>query len=248
MVDFVVYVFDGKFYIYFFYDCESGVEENDNGDYFDMCDYYVFFIEDVMNGIVIDYGVVLKVLDVFWVGCQLWDCDVVCKNGNYYMYFLLKDWNDIFCIGVVVSDCFEGLFIFQFDFMCGSYSIDLVVFDDGNGNYYMYFGGLWGGQFQCYCNNKVLEWVVFLVDGELVLFLCVVKFLDDMFQFVEELWFLVILDEYGYLLSVGDNVCCFFEVLWMYKYNGKYYFFYFMGDIYLFCYVIGDNLYGLFIY
>ena len=32
-----------SFYIYPSHDRESGVEENDNGDHFDMCDYHVFF-------------------------------------------------------------------------------------------------------------------------------------------------------------------------------------------------------------
>ena len=50
--------------------------------------------------------------------------------------------------------------------MRGSYSIDPAVFDDGNGNYYMYFGGLWGGQLQRYRNNKALEWAAFPADGE----------------------------------------------------------------------------------
>ena len=141
MADPAVHVFDGKLYIYPSHDRESGVEENDNGDHFDMCDYHVFSTEDVMNGTVTDHGVVLKVSDVPWAGRQLWDCDVACKNGNYYMYFPLKDRNDIFRIGVAVSDCPEGPFIPQPDPMHGSYSIDPAVFDDGNGNYYMYFSG-----------------------------------------------------------------------------------------------------------
>ena len=91
MADPAVHVFDGKLYIYPSHDRESGVEENDNGDHFDMCDYHVFSTEDVMNGTVTDHGVVLKVSDVPWAGRQLWDCDVACKNGNYYMYFPLKD-------------------------------------------------------------------------------------------------------------------------------------------------------------
>ena len=98
MADPAVHVFDGKLYIYPSHDRESGVEENDNGDHFDMCDYHVFSTEDVMNGTVTDHGVVLKVSDVPWAGRQLWDCDVACKNGNYYMYFPLKDRNDIFRI------------------------------------------------------------------------------------------------------------------------------------------------------
>ena len=52
MADPAVHVFDGKLYIYPSHDRESGVEENDNGDHFDMCDYHVFSTEDVMNGTV----------------------------------------------------------------------------------------------------------------------------------------------------------------------------------------------------
>lgn len=158
-----------------------------------------------MNGTVTDHGVVLKVSDVPWAGRQLWDCDVACKNGNYYMYFPLKDRNDIFRIGVAVSDCPEGPFIPQPDPMRGSYSIDPAVFDDGNGNYYMYFGGLWGGQLQRYRNNKALEWAAFPADGEPALPSRVVKLSDDMLQFAEEPRPLVILDEHGHPLSAGDN-------------------------------------------
>ena len=64
MADPAVHVFDGKLYIYPSHDRESGVEENDNGDHFDMCDYHVFSTEDVMNGTVTDHGVVLKVSDI----------------------------------------------------------------------------------------------------------------------------------------------------------------------------------------
>lgn len=41
--------------------------------------------------------------------------------------------------------------------MRGSYSMDPAVLNDGDGNYYMYFGGLWGGQLQRYRDNKALE-------------------------------------------------------------------------------------------
>ena len=41
--------------------------------------------------------------------------------------------------------------------MRGSYSMDPAILNDGDGNYYMYFGGLWGGQLQRYRDNKALE-------------------------------------------------------------------------------------------
>jgi hypothetical protein len=76
-----------------------------------MNDYHVFSLDDVENGEVTDHGVVLSVKDIPWSGRQLWDCDVAFKNGKYYMYFPLKDKNDIFRIGVAVSDKPYGPFI-----------------------------------------------------------------------------------------------------------------------------------------
>lgn len=49
------------------------------------------------------------------------------KDGKYYMYFPLKDKNDIFHIGVAVSDKPEGPFIPQSDPIRGSYSIDPAI-------------------------------------------------------------------------------------------------------------------------
>ena len=48
-----------------------------------------------MNGEIKDHGSAFHE-DIPWAGRQLWDCDVVCKDGKYYMYFPLKDQNDIF--------------------------------------------------------------------------------------------------------------------------------------------------------
>ena len=50
MADPAVHVFDGKLYIYPSHDWESGIAENDNGDHFNMKDYHVYSMDDVMNG------------------------------------------------------------------------------------------------------------------------------------------------------------------------------------------------------
>ena len=165
MADPAVHVFNGKLYIYPSHDRESGIPENDNGDHFDMKDYHVFSMETI-DGPVTDHGVVLDVKDIPWAGRQLWDCDCTCKDGKFYMYFPLKDQTDIFRIGVAVADKPEGPFIAQPDPMKGSYSFDPAILDDGDGNYYMYFGGLWGGQLQRYKNNKALECAEFPADNE----------------------------------------------------------------------------------
>jgi Beta-xylosidase len=248
MADPAVHLFYGRLYIYPSHDWESGIPENDNGDHFNMKDYHVFSLEDIENGEVADHGVVLKTEDIPWAGRQLWDNDVAFRNGKYYMYFPLKDRNDIFRIGVAVGDKPEGPFIPQENPLKGSYSIDPCIWPDEDGEYYMYFGGLWGGQLQRYRNNKALECGV-LPDGDAPA-LCPkgVKLRDDMLEFAEEPRDILILDENGKPLTAGDTERRFFEASWMHKYNGKYYFSYSTGDTHLICYAIGDNPYGPFTY
>jgi len=247
MADPAVHIFNGKLYIYPSHDRESGIPENDNGDHFDMKDYHVFSLDDVENGEVTDHGIILDVKDIPWAGRQLWDCDVAHKNGKYYLYFPLKDKNDIFRIGVAIADRPEGPFTPLPDPMRGSYSIDPCVFEE-NGEYYMYFGGLWGGQLQRYRNNKALESASFPGDNEPAIPARVAKLSDDMLQFAEEPQPVVILDKDGKPLTSGDNQRRFFEASWIHKYKGKYYFSYSTGDTHLLCYATGDNPYGPFIY
>ncbi|MDR1623994.1 MAG: endo-1,4-beta-xylanase [Tannerellaceae bacterium] len=248
MADPAVHVFNDKLYIYPSHDWESGVSENDNGDHFNMKDYHVFSTGDVMQGEIKDHGVVLAVEDVLWAGRQLWDNDVARKDGTYYLYFSMKDKSDVFHIGVAVSDRPEGPFVPQPDPIKGSYSIDPAVFDDGDGNYYMYFGGLWGGQLQRYRDNKALECAAFPEDNEPALPSRVVKLAPGMLEFAEEPRPVVIQDENGLPIQAGDNQRRFFEASWMHKYNGKYYFSYSTGDTHRLCYATGDNPYGPFTY
>ncbi|KAA6316343.1 Xylosidase/arabinosidase, partial [termite gut metagenome] len=219
----------------------------DDGDHFDMKDYHVFSMEDI-DGEVRDHGVVLDVKDIPWAGRQLWDCDVVYKKGKYYMYFPLKDKTDIFRIGVAVSDRPEGPFIPEANPIKGSYSIDPAILDDGDGNYYMYFGGLWGGQLQRYRNNKALESAAFPADNEPSLCSRVVKLSDNLLEFAEEPRDVVLLDKDGKRFTAGDSKRRFFEASWIHTYTGKYYFSYSTGDTHLLCYAIGDNPYGPFTY
>jgi len=246
MADPSAHVFDGKVYIYPSHDWESGVEENDNGDHFNMKDYHVFSIEDLENGEVTDHGIVLTTDDIPWAGRQLWDSDVAFRDGKYYLYLSLKDKNDIFRLGVACSDRPYGPFIPQENPIKGSYSIDPCVFED-NGEYYIYFGGLWGGQLQRYRNNKALEYALLPQGKESALCGKVARLREDMLEFTEEPRDVVILDENGKSL-VADDPHRFFEASWMHKYNGKYYFSYSTGDTHLLCYAIGDNPYGPFTY
>lgn len=242
-----VHVFNDKLYLYPSHDIESGIPENDNGDHFDMRDYHVFSMNNVDEKVT-DHGVVLDVKDVPWAGRQMWDTDAAAKNGKYYLYFPVKDKNDIFRIGVAISDKPEGPFAPEKHPMLGSYSIDPCVFDNGDGEHYMYFGGLWGGQLQRYRNNKAQECGAEPADNENALCAKVAKLSGNMLEFSEEPRDLVVLDELGEPLKAGDHDRRFFEASWMHKYKGKYYFSYSTGNSHLLNYAIGDNPYGPFTY
>jgi beta-xylosidase len=46
----------------------------------------------------------LALEDIPWTGKQLWAPDAATKNGKYYLYYPARDKEDIFRIGVAVSD------------------------------------------------------------------------------------------------------------------------------------------------
>ena len=211
-----------------------------------MKDSHVLSTDDPMHGEVIDHGKALDIADIPWAGRQLWDSDVAEKDGKYYLYFPLKDRTDIFRVGVAVADRPEGPFIPQPDPIRGSYSIDMAVLQEDE-EYYMYFGGLWGGQLQRYKDNKALEFPELPEGDQPALPSRVVRLSKDMLQFAEEPRPVVVTDEHGEPLKANDPHR-FFEASWVHKYNGKYYFSYSTGDTHMLCYAIGDNPYGPFTY
>ena len=247
MADPSAHVFDGKIYIYPSHDVDAGIPENDNGDHFDMRDYHVFSMEDI-DGEIVDHGEVLSVKTIPWAGRQLWDSDVAYKDGKYYLYFSLKDKNDVFHIGVAVSEKPEGPFVAEKHPIPGSFSIDPCAFKDDDDNYFLYFGGLWGGQLQRYRINKAIECGQEPADDEPALCARVVKLNDDMLHFAEEPRDVLLIDKDGTPIKAGNHDRRFFEASWMHKYNGKYYFSYSTGNTHLLCYAIGDNPYGPFVY
>ena len=247
MADPAAHVFNGRLYLYPSHDIESGIPENDNGDHFDMRDYHVLSMDSI-EGQVTDHGVILDLKDISWAGRQLWDSDCACKNGKYYLYFSLKDKNDVFHLGVAISDKPEGPFIPQENHIRGSYSIDPCAFQDDDGSHHLIFGGLWGGQLQRYRNNKAIECGKEPDAQEPALCPKIVRLSDNMLEFAGAPLDLVVLDQNGQPLKAGDHDRRFFEASWMHKYNGKYYFSYSTGDTHFLCYATSDNLYGPFTY
>ncbi|MEL1252308.1 glycoside hydrolase family 43 protein [Flavobacterium sp. DGU38] len=241
------HVFNGKIYIYPSHDIDAGIPFNDNGDHFGMEDYHVFSMENIESEVV-DNGLALHVKDVKWAEKQMWAPDAACKNGKYYLYFPAKRADGIFQIGVAISDSPTGPFIAESEAIKGSYSIDPAVFEDNDGKYYLYFGGIWGGQLQKYRNNQFSEDNEEPHRSEPALGPIVALLSDDMKQFAEAPREIKILDKNGDVLLAGNNEQRFFEGPWMHTYNGKYYFSYSTGDTHFICYAIGDNPYGPFTY
>ena len=239
--------FNGKIYIYPSHDIESDIPFDDLGSHFAMEDYHVLSMDSI-DSEATDHGIALHVDDVAWAEKQMWAPDAAHKDGTYYLYFPAKKADGIFQIGVAVSDSPTGPFTAQPEAIKGSYSIDPAVFEDEDGSYYLYFGGIWGGQLQKYRNNTYHEDNELPTPNEPALLPIVAKLTDDLLEFAEEPKEIQILDTEGNLLLEADNDRRFFEASWMHKYNGKYYFSYSTGDTHFICYAIGDTPYGPFTY
>ncbi len=247
MADPSAHVFGDKLYIYPSHDWDSGETFDDDGGHFQMKDYHVLSLEDVMNGEVTDHGMAMSVEDVPWAEKQTWDNDVVERDGKYYLLFCAKDYTGIFRLGIAIADRPEGPFKPQPDPIRGSYSIDPCVFKDDDGKVYAYFGGIWGGQLQWYKDNKMLK-CEYLPEGkEPALPSRVARMTDDLLQFASAPKAVLVIDDNGQPLT-ADDPHRFFEASWMHKYKGKYYFSYSTGDTHLLCYAVGDNPYGPFTY
>ena len=244
------HVFDGKIYIYPSHDIESNVPQDDEGGHFDMKDYHVLSMDSI-GGEVKDNGVALDIKDIPWAGRQLWAPDAAYANGKYYLYFPAKDKNDVFKIGVATSASPAGPFKAEAEPIKGSYSIDPAVFKDDDGKYYMYFGGIWGGQLQRWstgtydANGSKTD---LQKDEDPAISPRVARMSKDMLKFDEPVKEIKIVDQEGKPLLGKDHDRRFFEAAWMHKYNGKYYFSYSTGDTHFIAYATGESPYGPFTY
>ena len=243
------HVFDGKIYIYPSHDIEAGIPENDKGDHFAMRDYHILSLDSI-GGNVTDHGVALDLKDIPWAGRQLWAPDATFKDGTYYLYFPVKDKQDVFRIGVATSKSPSGPFKAEPTPIAGSFSIDPAVYEDADGQAYLYFGGLWGGQLQ--------RWKTGTYDPaapekkpdgrEPAVGARVAKLSADRKRFAGPVQEITILDSLGKPLVAGDAKHRFFEGGWMHKFQGKYYFSYSTGDTHLLVYAVGTSPTGPFTY
>lgn len=241
------HVYDGKIYIYPSHDLPHDGEDNDNGDEYQMRDYHVLSMDSI-DAECTDHGEVLNIKDVAWAGDQMWAPDAVYKNGKYYLVFPARDKEGNFRLGIASGDNPAGPFTAEKNYIAGSFSIDPAAFVDDDGQVYVYFGGLWGGQLEKYRTG------VFDPEGKepgpyeaAVLPRCAVMS-EDMLSFAMEPVGVEIRDENGELLLASDEERRYFEGPWMHKYKGKYYLSYSTGTTHYIAYATGDSPMGPFTY
>jgi glycosyl hydrolase family 43 len=190
------HVFNGKIFVYPSHDIDAGIPADDLGSHFAMRDYHVFSM-DAVGGPTTDHGVALDIKSVAWAGRQMWAPDAAEKNGKYYLYFPAKDKQDVFRIGAAVADKPSGPFTAQPEPIKGSFSIDPAVFKDTDGQYYMYFGGIWGGQLQRWKTGSYTADDTQPAKDQPALSAKIARLGSDMTSFAETPKDVVLLDESG---------------------------------------------------
>jgi hypothetical protein len=241
------HVFEGRMYIYPSHDLALEVEENDNGDQYQMTDYHILS-QASPDGPATDHGEALHLKQVPWASRQMWAPDAAFKDGKYFLYFPARDKDGIFRIGVAVGTRPEGPFVPEPQPIKGSFSIDPCVFRDDDGQFYMVFGGLWGGQLQCWATGRFVSDAKTPPEEAPALCPKIARLTPDMLQFATKPVDAMIVDQSGVPLRAGNNSCRYFEGPWLHKYNGTYYLSYSTGDTYLLCYATSKSPTGPFTY
>ena len=241
------HVFEDKIYIYPSHDLEHDGEDNDNGDQYKMEDYHILSMNDI-DAPCIDHGEALHMNNVPWVSGQMWAPDAAYKDGTYYLYFPARDKEGIFRLGVATSKNPAGPFEPQPHYIEGSYSIDPAVLVDDDGEAYIYFGGLWGGQLESWQTGNYVEGAKGPIDDTPAIGPRVARLSDDMLSFAEKVQEISIVDEEGNPITAGDEERRYFEGPWMHKYNGNYYLSYSTGTTHYIVYAIGKDPKGPFTY
>ncbi|MBN2528978.1 MAG: glycoside hydrolase family 43 protein [Deltaproteobacteria bacterium] len=240
------HVFDGKIYIYPSHDPDAaGVSTGDANSY-NMVDYHVFSMKSI-DGPVTDHGVVLQLADIPWATRQLWAPDAACRNDKCYLYFPARDQKGVFRIGVAVGDGPAGPFTAESKPIEGSYSIDPAVFIDDDGQAYMYFGGIWGGELEKWTDGKYNPSALEPSGNSPSVAPRVARLSDDMKSFVSLPREIEIIDDTKQRVKAQSGQR-FFEGAWVHKYNDLYYLSYSTGDYHQIVYAIGTSPTGPFRY
>jgi hypothetical protein len=254
------HVFEGKIYVYCSHDISDGpplpdVEpfKGSKGNGYKMRDYVILSM-DRAGGPVTVHRDVLRIEDVPWAARQLWAPDAAYKNGTYYLYFPAKGRDGAFRIGVATSKSPAGPFKAEPEPIKGSYSIDPCVFTDDDGQSYLYFGGLSGGQLQMIRPDGTYDPKGSQSDAPATrpaafkpsLMPRVAKLSADMLSFDGPVRDATIVDDAGKPVEKGPGR--FFEGAYLHKYGGTYYLSYSTGGSHFIAYATGTSPLGPFTY
>ncbi len=241
------HVVDGRIYVYASHDIDAGVPGSNDGDQYAMRDCHVYSMDRV-GAPVADHGVALALEDVPWAARQLWAPDAARIGGRTHLFFPAKDREGVFRIGVAVGENPAGPFRAEPRPLEGTFSIDPAVFRDDDGEHYLYFGGLMGGQLQRWQDGR------YDPDGRLpsaekpALAPRVARLRPDLLGLAEPAREISLLDPSGKPLLAGDEARRFFEGAWVHKHEGRYHFSYSTGTTHQIVYATGDSPYGPFTY
>jgi beta-xylosidase len=178
----------------------------------------------------------------------MWAPDAAERNGIYYLFFPAKDRQGIFRIGVATSQRPEGPFEPKPEPIAGSFSIDPCSFIDDDGQAYLYFGGIWGGQLQRWQSGKYDPNGKEPSGNAPALGPRVARLSQDLTAFAGPVQEIVITDDAGTPLRASDSERRFFEASWLHKYQGTYYFSYSTGDTHYLAYATSQSPTGPFKY
>ena len=245
------HVFDGKIYIYCSHD-------TDNQGGYAMTDYYVYSMDSITSQLrhPYDVGKALGIQSNSWYKSQLWAPDAAKNGSTYYFYFPAKEANGQFRIGVATSSNPYGPFTVESSYIKGpssskSYSMDPCIFDD-NGTFYLYFGGLWGGQLEKWSvDGKTFDPSIpeQQPSNNISCRPRIAKMSSNMKSFTETPREIIMYDTDGKTqIKANQTDRRFFEGGWMNKVDSTYYFSYSTGDTRNIAYATSTSPYGPFTY
>lgn len=232
-------VFDGRLYVYPTHDGEAASGKPEH------VDYHVFSMSAVGGDIRHD-GPIMHVGDVPWARDRLGAPDAIERDGTFYLYFPAEDDRGVFRIGVATADDPAGPFQPRPEPIAGSYSVDPCIFEDDDGSYYLYLGGIGEGQLQRWLGDSYLAADNYPQPRSPTLMPRMAKLNPDMVSLEHPLTEIALQDDTGNLVNFGDTERRFGGGTWVHKYHNTYYLSWSTGDTNLIQYATSNNPYGPF--
>ena len=120
------------------------------------------------------------------------------------------------------------------------------MFQDTDGQYYMYFGGIWGGQLQRWASGSYVATDTYPAKEQPAISAKMARLGADMISLAEPPRDVVLQDDTGKPLRQETTRGASSKRAWLHKYNGTYYFSYSTGDTHNIMYATGRSPYGPF--